>query len=74
MEVQGGLERGCQPYTLTAPWSSSISATWAPLLCGVCAVSSDVGPHHTPLHLQLQQTEAELRKVDEAIALFQKML
>lgn len=26
------------------------------------------------LHPQLQQTEAELRKVDEAIALFQKML
>jgi hypothetical protein len=32
---------------------------------------------HCPLSffaLQLQQTEAELRKVDEAIALFQKML
>lgn len=33
------------------------------------------GPHHIPLlYPQLQQTEAELRKVDEAIALFQKML
>lgn len=34
-----------------------------------------MGHHHIPLlHPQLQQTEAELRKVDEAIALFQKML
>lgn len=33
------------------------------------------GPYHAPCVLpQLRQTEAELKKVDEAIALFQKML
>lgn len=42
---------------------------------------SSLGPESSPpttpsplFHPQLQQTEAELRKVDEAIALFQKML
>lgn len=48
---------------------SAFMGIWASFLLGLS--------HHYPsplVHPQLQQTEAELRKMDEAIALFQKML
>lgn len=55
------------------PWSSLIFPTLLSWVSGGLFAWTWVLTH--PLvPLQLQQTEAELRKVDEAIALFQKML
>lgn len=48
---------------------SALAGVWGSPLLGLGLLT-----HHPLFCPQLQQTEAELRKVDEAIALFQKML
>ena len=58
-------------FLTTEPPGKSLT----PLLLWVFGVLLALGLTTHPLfHPQLQQTEAELRKVDEAISLFQKML
>ena len=48
---------------------SALAGVWGSPLLGLGLLT-----HHPLFCPQLQQTEAELRKVDEAIALFQQML
>lgn len=63
-----------RPLTACLPWSSE-SFGFGPHPPECQGLFSDLGLHLPPLSpRQLQQTEAELRKVDEAITLFQKML
>lgn len=69
-----------QSSNYSLPWPSPIFPAWTPLAYEHLEISS-LGPESSPpttpsplFYPQLQQTETELRKVDEAIALFEKML
>lgn len=58
---------------LPCPWPSPAFPIQPSAFVGVWGLSARSSSHQ-PVPPQLQQTEAELRKMDEAIALFQRML
>lgn len=73
-------EQASQAHTLPRLFPARLTNSALSAIMGLWGESSSLlyslgcSPPTTPLPPQLQQTEAELRKMDEAIALFQKML